>query len=91
MKRLALALLLATLAAPAAGGYGDVYVDGYTRDNGTYVRPHYRFAPDGNAYNNYGSRSGGGSYGLGSGSYGGGSYGLGDDDAINPRARTRRW
>lgn len=29
----------------------DVYVDGYYRDNGTYVQPHYRSAPD-SSYNN---------------------------------------
>lgn len=33
---------------------GDVYVNGYTRSNGTYVQPHYRSAPDGNLSNNYG-------------------------------------
>jgi hypothetical protein len=32
---------------------GDVYVNGYYRKDGTYVRPHYRSAPDGNPYNNY--------------------------------------
>ena len=32
----------------------DVYVPGYYRGNGTYVRPHYRSAPDGNRWNNYG-------------------------------------
>ena len=30
-----------------------VYVKGYYRKDGTYVRPHYRTAPDGNPYNNY--------------------------------------
>lgn len=30
-----------------------VYVRGYFRKNGTYVRPHYRTWPDGNPYNNY--------------------------------------
>jgi hypothetical protein len=30
-----------------------VHVDGYYR-GGTYVQPHYRTAPDGNPYNNYG-------------------------------------
>jgi len=34
--------------------YGsDVYVRGYTRQNGTYVAPHYRSAPDGNPSNNW--------------------------------------
>ena len=30
-----------------------VKVRGYYRKDGTYVRPHYRTAPDGNPYNNY--------------------------------------
>lgn len=33
---------------------GDVYVNGYYRADGTYVQPHYRSAPDGNRFNNYG-------------------------------------
>lgn len=32
---------------------GRVYVRGYYRKDGTYVKPHYRTAPDGNPYNNY--------------------------------------
>ena len=32
---------------------GRVKVRGYYRKDGTYVRPHYRTAPDGNPYNNY--------------------------------------
>ena len=31
-----------------------VYVDGYYRRDGTYVRPHVRSNPDGNCWNNYG-------------------------------------
>ncbi len=31
----------------------DVWVDGYTRANGTVVPGHYRSRPDGNPYNNY--------------------------------------
>ena len=30
-----------------------VWVSGYFRKDGTYVRPHYRTKPDGNPYNNY--------------------------------------
>ena len=30
-----------------------VYVKGYYRSDGTYVKPHYRTAPDSNPYNNY--------------------------------------
>ena len=32
---------------------GRVRVKGYYRKDGTYVRPHYRTAPDSNPYNNY--------------------------------------
>jgi len=32
----------------------DVYVNGYTRSDGTYVRPHVRSAPDSSRANNYG-------------------------------------
>ena len=43
-----------TFSSPSRSfGGDDVYVRGYTRDNGTYVQPHYRSAPDGNPYNNY--------------------------------------
>jgi len=38
-------------------GYsGDVWVNGYYRSDGTYVRPHYRSAPDGNVWNNWSTR-----------------------------------
>jgi hypothetical protein len=37
---------------------GDVHVHGYTRKDGTYVRPYIRSAPDSSLANNYGpSRS----------------------------------
>jgi hypothetical protein len=32
---------------------GDTYVKGYYRNDGTYVQPHYRSAPDSNRMNNY--------------------------------------
>lgn len=31
----------------------DVYVHGYSQQDGTYVQPHYRTAPDSTARNNY--------------------------------------
>jgi hypothetical protein len=34
----------------------DVWVNGYYRSDGTYVRGHYRSAPDGNPWNNYSTR-----------------------------------
>lgn len=35
----------------------DVYVHGYYRKDGTYVRPHHRSSPDGDLSNNYGRPS----------------------------------
>ena len=35
----------------------NVYVDGYTRSDGTYVAPHVRSAPDSSKWNNYGEPS----------------------------------
>lgn len=32
----------------------DVYIEGYYRKDGTYVRPHYRSSPDKYKWNNYG-------------------------------------
>ena len=31
----------------------DSYVEGYYRNDGTYVQPHYRSAPNSNPYDNY--------------------------------------
>jgi len=33
--------------------FAQVYVNGYYRSDGTYVKGHYRTSPDGNPYNNY--------------------------------------
>jgi len=43
--------LLSTLGVVLAG---DVYVRGYYRRDGTYVRPHIRSSPDNYRWNNYG-------------------------------------
>jgi opacity protein-like surface antigen len=50
----AAAALLAATAASAE------WVNGYFRSDGTYVQGHYRSSPDSNRYNNYGSKSYGG-------------------------------
>ena len=51
-------LLILTASAHVFAYADDVYVDGYYRGDGTYVRPHYRSSPDGDRSNNYGpSRS----------------------------------
>ncbi len=49
--------LISTLALIASTGaaLSDTYVRGYTRNDGTYVQPHYRTNPDSNRFNNYSS------------------------------------
>lgn len=57
LKMMTLAFSLFLAAASIAPAFaGDVYVHGYYRSDGTYVRPHYRSAPDGNPYNNWSTR-----------------------------------
>lgn len=51
MKRIALVAAIA-LAGPAIA-QSNHYVQGYVRNDGTYVQPHYQTNPDGRAYNNY--------------------------------------
>lgn len=34
----------------------DTYVEGYYKNDGTYVQPHYRSAPNNNPYDNYSSQ-----------------------------------
>jgi len=48
--------LIALLACVTSFSAMADIVNGYTRSNGTYVAPHFRSAPDGVTYNNYGSR-----------------------------------
>lgn len=55
MKKVILAV--AALLSAASFAYArDVYVNGYYRNDGTYVAPHHRSAPDGNPYNNWSHR-----------------------------------
>lgn len=44
-------IFLSTLISNLA--YADVYVEGYTTDDGTMVSPHYRSDPDNRVDNNY--------------------------------------
>jgi hypothetical protein len=46
--------LLAVLAATSATA--QVYVQGYTTKNGTYVAPHYRSSPDSSVLNNWSTK-----------------------------------
>ena len=52
-KIVILGVIFILLAQSDADAQGRVYVRGYYRSNGTYVKPHYRTAPDSNPYNNY--------------------------------------
>jgi hypothetical protein len=49
-------ILVAALFASSAAIARDVHVDGHTRQNGTYVQPHMRTAPDSSLQNNYSSQ-----------------------------------
>lgn len=48
-----IALGLVMLLAAHSVCAGDVYVNGYTRQDGTYVQPHHRTTPDNSLLNNY--------------------------------------
>jgi hypothetical protein len=50
--------LFALFVALGLGSFalGDVYVRGYYRKDGTYVRPHHRSDPDGNFWNNWSTK-----------------------------------
>lgn len=54
MKKLLLFLVaLAIVSVPLSTASADVYVGGYHRSDGTYVRGHHRSTPDGNPNNNW--------------------------------------
>lgn len=56
--RFAAALIGIIIALSSSLAWAQVHVRGYTRSDGTYVRPHIRSAPDNSLANNYGpSRS----------------------------------
>lgn len=54
MKTLFVAVVSVLLFVGAAFAK-DVYVDGYIKDNGTYVEPYHRTSPDSSSTNNYSS------------------------------------
>lgn len=45
-----------TLMLTVSAAFGDEFVHGYTRRDGTYVQPHMRSSPDGDPFNNYSTR-----------------------------------
>ena len=56
MKRIAIIVLIALFCSSIVLAK-DVYVRGYYRKDGTYVRPHHRSSPDSTTANNYGRPS----------------------------------
>lgn len=59
MKKLILflaTLLISFLSLAQRKSSSDVYVNGYTRSNGTYVQPHYRTAPNSTTTDNFSER-----------------------------------
>jgi len=54
MKKAGLIGALVLVFFSVAAFAGDVFVRGYYRKDGTYVRPHIRSSPDGFKWNNYG-------------------------------------
>ncbi|MBB4266287.1 hypothetical protein [Roseospira visakhapatnamensis] len=57
MGRTLLAAVTLSAVLAAAPAFADsIYVEGYTRSDGTYVAPHYRSAPDRTPYNNWSTR-----------------------------------
>lgn len=54
MKKLS--IFLAIVAILAVSAFGDTYVRGHYRKNGTYVTPHYRSNPNGSRFDNYSTK-----------------------------------
>lgn len=55
MKKMFLLIAALVVSFPALV-VADTYVNGYTRKDGTYVKPHYRSKSDGNVYNNWSTK-----------------------------------
>ncbi len=46
-------IAIVVLFGTAASVSAETYVNGYYRQNGTYVQPHHQTSPDANRYNNW--------------------------------------
>lgn len=53
MKKMIVAIVMATSTLSSHSAQAYVSVDGYYRSNGTYVAPHIRTSPDGVCWNNF--------------------------------------
>lgn len=49
-------IILTMIAIGSSASARDVFVNGYVRQNGTYVQPHMRTAPNNNAFDNYSTK-----------------------------------
>ncbi len=56
MKKITLWFLLVFFPLTSISAYADVYVHGYYRADGTYVKPRYRSDPDGDFNNNWSTK-----------------------------------
>ena len=53
MRKLLIGFATAAILTFAGAAIADVYVQGYYRNDGTYVQPHYRSSPDSSRNNNW--------------------------------------
>jgi hypothetical protein len=56
MIRISLAAVALGLSWTTANAQAPLYYNGYTKQNGNYVAPHYQTAPNNNPYDNYSTR-----------------------------------
>jgi hypothetical protein len=56
VKRISIIFLACFVVAWNIPAFADQFVHGYTRSNGTYVRPYYRSSPNGTATDNFSYR-----------------------------------
>lgn len=49
-------LCAAIITVVSIQSYADVYVQGYQKNDGTYIQPHYRSDPDGDVNNNWSTK-----------------------------------
>jgi opacity protein-like surface antigen len=54
--RKAIVLLVIAVALTATSAFADEYVNGYMRQDGTYVQPHFKTSPNSTKIDNYSSR-----------------------------------
>ncbi|MFZ2484979.1 MAG: hypothetical protein WAW84_00015 [Candidatus Rickettsiella isopodorum] len=56
MRKIVLLCALSFFTFTSINAYADVFVHGYNRAGGTYVKPHHRSDPDGNFNNNWSTK-----------------------------------